>query len=289
MSTRRTESGITFDHGCQYFQAKSASFRSAVEEWGNLGVIAEWSGRFARLRDGVLTRIDDQMPRYVGTPTMSAVCRHLAATLDVRSQVRIESVQRQEDRWLLFDQLGVSQGSYDVVVCAIPPDQALTLLGSHLQSCDLPRGVEMTPCWSVMVAFAQPLEIPADGIVVENSPIAWAARNSSKPQRDEELDTWVVQASPQWSSRQLEKPPQAVASLILDEVHQQFNVGEPEPVHLDAHRWRYAIAAEKPSHCNHFDARRCLAICGDWCIGSRVESAYESGVRSAVQIVNELR
>jgi predicted NAD/FAD-dependent oxidoreductase len=46
--------------------------------------------------------------------------------------------------------------------------------------------------------------------------------------------------------------------------------------YLTAHRWRYArTTATQPAVL--WDADRRLGLCGDWCRGARVESAWLSG------------
>jgi renalase len=48
-----------------------------------------------------------------------------------------------------------------------------------------------------------------------------------------------------------------------------------------AHRWRYALV-ETPlgQACLWDDAAR-LGVCGDWCLGGRIEAAHDSGTALA--------
>ena len=77
-SSRRTDLGH-FDHGASYFSPKTEAFARTVDEWVSAGAAAEWRGRFGTLRDGAFRLDDDAPPRYVGTPRMSAIPRHLLA------------------------------------------------------------------------------------------------------------------------------------------------------------------------------------------------------------------
>jgi predicted NAD/FAD-dependent oxidoreductase len=57
------------------------------------------------------------------------------------------------------------------------------------------------------------------------------------------------------------------------------------PIHLDAHRWRFALPLEPlPDPCL-FDAGRRLAACGDWCGGPRIEGGFLSGRAAADQML----
>ena len=65
-----------------------------------------------------------------------------------------------------------------------------------------------------MYAFADRLPV-SDGPVRNQGIVNWAVRNSAKPGRSE-LETWVVQAQPDWSRHCLEESAGKIASLLLD-------------------------------------------------------------------------
>ena len=50
-----------------------------------------------------------------------------------------------------------------------------------------------------MLAFKQSLGLEFGGAFVHGSPLSWIARNSSKPGRDVEPETWVLHASSEWT------------------------------------------------------------------------------------------
>ena len=71
-------------------------------------------------------------------------------------------------------------------------------------------------CWSLMLSFDIPLSsIPFDGAFVDDSPLSWIARNSSKPGRRTEPESWVLHASPEWSRQNLETPGDVIERQLL--------------------------------------------------------------------------
>ena len=77
----------------------------------------------------------------------------------------------------------------------------------------------------------------------KDGPLAWIARNSSKPGRDGS-EAWVLHAGPAWSRERLEDP----AGLVIESLTKEFRrlatgADWREPVHADAHRWRTACSA----------------------------------------------
>ena len=127
MSSNRTEQG-EFDIGTQYFTARHSAFRAAVEYWQEQGWITRWQPRLYRIDEQGLQRSDDDQPRYVGTPRMTALSRGLLGDMPLHSATRIAALQRVESGWLLVDTEAQTYGPYQQVIVATPAPQAVPLL-----------------------------------------------------------------------------------------------------------------------------------------------------------------
>jgi predicted NAD/FAD-dependent oxidoreductase len=55
----------------------------------------------------------------------------------------------------------------------------------------------------------------------------------------------------------------------------------PEPLLIQAHRWRYAKVEQAAGTPFGRDARLGVGVCGDWRLGPRAESAWRSGYELA--------
>ena len=115
-SSRRTDLGH-FDHGASYFAPKTDAFAKTVEEWVAAGAAAEWRGRFGTLSKGAFQLDDDAPPRYVGTPRMSAIPRHLLAHERITCVygTRVKGADF-DDGWTLRDASGKELGRFDALV-----------------------------------------------------------------------------------------------------------------------------------------------------------------------------
>ena len=202
-ATRRADPGLSFDHGAQYFTARDSHFARYLEAWTQQGIVAEWAGRIVQVEGGDVRPKTDQPRRYVGVPGMTAIAHHLAADLPLRLETRIVKMGRARDRWELTDAAGQTHGHFNHVIVSLPAPQTVELLGDHDFAAEV-RAVPMTPCWAVLAAFERRIEASWDGAFVHGSPLAWVARNSSKPGRDPLPDCWVLQASPNWSASHLD-------------------------------------------------------------------------------------
>ena len=285
-SVRRAD-GFQFDHGAQYFTARDPSFRRLVRSWTEGGLVAPWEGRFAALRGGRAEALEGSTERFVGVPGMNAPARHLAADLDVQTGSRVSALERADGRWILRLEEGAEEGPFDRVVVALPAAQAAELLQVAPALQAVCRGVELRPCWAVLLGLEQPYDVSFDGAFVDDSPLSWVARDSSKPGR-EGGEAWVLHAAPGWSAEHLGREPDEVIEVLEHELEARAGVPLPGGLHRDAHRWRYALAdppLEDGALCDH---ELGLAVAGDWCNGSRVEGAYLSGVAAAGRLLGAL-
>ena len=263
MSTRRLETAIGdvhFDHGAQYFTARDPAFLAAVKSWEAKGVAKEWP---LIARDA-----------WVGSPGMNAVIREMACRHDVLFGALVKGISKNDKGWHVVTPDG-QHGPYDAIIMAIPSEQAAPLLALHdLTFAQEAMHARSQPCWTVMLAFAEPVSM-RDDLLKDLGIISWAARNSAKPGRTGP-EAWVVQASGQWSAAHVEDNNEDVLATIIR--HFEEAIGEPLPALLGTHvhRWRFALSAGLGLGALWND-KLALGVCGDWLVGPRVECAWQSG------------
>lgn len=272
MSTRRVD-GLQFDHGAQYFTAKGAAFKAQVEAWRSGGAAAQW--------------FDDA---YVGAPGMTAPSHALGQGLDVVTARTATKLVRNGGLWRVEDAEGVIEapgnGAFDALILAVPAPQAQTLLASA--GLDLP-GVSQAryaPCWALMLAFETAHENVASRIKLDEGAISWIARDSDKPGRGKARETWVIHASPDWTREHIKLTPDEARAVLLQRFSGITGI-EAQPVYASAHRWLYALVEQSAGAPCLWNADMQIGACGDWCIGPRVEAAFDSGRAMAEMILSQ--
>ena len=292
-STRHAEidgKELSFDHGAQYFTVRDPRIEEQLRGWERVGVAKRWEGRIAVLGDNGSVESYSERPRYVGTPTMSAICKHLAVDRDVRCGVTISRVERNGEQLSLIDQHDNTLGTFDRVVCTAPPLQTAALLADAApEIAQRARDVAMNPCWALMVAFELAIDVPFDGAFINEGPLSWIARMGSKPHRATEPDAWVVHASPAWSTENVEISKEEAVAPLLAAFFQAIGREPVAPSHQSAHRWRYAIAETPLGYGCLADATARVVACGDWTNGNRVEGALVAGLDAANRILKARR
>ena len=285
MAVRRTDSGLTFDHGAQYFTVHDDRFAETVAEWQRQGVAARWQGRIANISNGKIEPKREDTPRFIGVPGMNAVCKQLAEGLEVRCQTKVSPPRREGDSWNLIDDQGSLLGRFDHVVISTPSPQAAELLVEAPQLAQRTRDVKMQPCWTILLAVEQPVAAAFDGAFVHESPLSWICRNSSKPERSTNQETWVLQATADWSTEHESCDSDFALQQLLAAFWRALGQS-PQPLcFATAHRWRYARADQSLTVGCLFDPELRLGVCGDWCCGSRVEGAFLSGLQLAERLL----
>ena len=272
MATRRvtldTSEPLQFDHGAQYVTARDPAFAALLDGMAAQGAAGLW-------RDGSGRR------RWVGLPGMSGLPRAMSTGLDVRQSVQVTGLRPAGHGWALETTAGPMEAQ--AVVLTMPAPQAAALIGlDHPLAAQL-RAVRMDPCLTLMAAFPADAPTPFLSEACASGPLAWIAQDSSKPARPGGPTAWVAQASPDWSEGHLEEAPATLAARLLPLLARRLGLDPALACHASAHRWRFARVASPLGRA--FLARGNLWLGGDWCLGARVEAAWQSGTAIAEDIL----
>ncbi|WEY37690.1 FAD-dependent oxidoreductase [Paraburkholderia sp. SUR17] len=276
--TTRCGDGWQCDHGAQFFTARDPSFSREVQRWCADGLAARWTGRLVAFDAAGVAQPVANHDRFVGAPRMHSVVAAAAASLRLHTLQTVTGLRHVDGGWVLTTrERGEWPDVFDAVVLAMPAHQAGVLLRdvSPALSVAVDRAA-MQPTWALMLRYTDPPGAAFDAAFVNGGPLRWIANDSSKPGRNGQ-SVWVVHASAEWSSRNLERPVAAVCDQLLD----AFNTIVPgEPDACTAHLWRYAdVAKSTADESRGFVWRGAerLGLCGDWLAAGRVEGAWLSG------------
>ncbi len=282
MSTRRNND-IQWDHGAQYFTARDPRFRAEVLGWTEAGAAAPWMVDIAVIGDVAAHTQEAGLVRYVGTPCMNSPAKCLSESLTLNLQHTVMSVRKTDSGWLATTvEHGQIDNVFDAVILAIPAPQATPLLEllEHPFAVHT-TGADMVGCWTLILSYKGRQNIGFDAAFVNQGPLRWVARDSSKPERKSDHETWVLQASAGWSAQYIEANPTDVVPALLAAFKA---LGASDPDECIAHRWRYADTPTPLNDGFFWDNQAKLGVCGDWINGGKVEGAWLSGLYLAEAI-----
>lgn len=284
MASREEPAGL-FDHGAQYFTARDPRFKSAITGWLRAGVVAEWRARIVRVTNDSVIEARENGVRYVGYPRMDAIGGYVARGLKIGYERPITRLERVDTGWTLRFEDGSQTLPYSRVVIAVPAPQAADLLDVAKTLRTRVADIRMAPCWAAMVQFDKPLDARFDAAIVEDEPIAWLARESSKPGR-KAGERWVMHASSAWTGEHLEAKPEAVITDLM-KTFCELVEKRVSPASGVAHQWLYALAPDAVAGPCLYDPALGLGACGDWLVSGRIESAFVSGLALASEIIQQ--
>ena len=274
----RYASQFEFDHGAQFFTARSQAFQSFVEPMRGDGRIANWSATFAELDRGEIVTLrdwDDRVPHFVGQPRMNQIGKDLANGLDVRYQTTVEKLDRDDGEWQLTDSAGLSLGRFDWLLITAPSSQTARLVDSGSELSLLAEQRKMLGCFALMLGFDKPLQLPWQAALVRNADVSWISVNSSKPGRAEPF-TLVVHSTNAWAEAHIDHDLDSVQDHLLQEASQVTSCDLAAATHSRVHRWRFANIARQDGPQCFLDPARKIAACGDWFVRGRIEAAFLS-------------
>lgn len=267
LATRRTDTGLQFDHGAPHLAATDPAFAAVLEQ-------AEAEGAVSRWRSPPHTA-EDMVPRYVGLPGMSGFARHLGRDLDIRTGVPVRAVTPDGAGWLVT--AGDQTMSCDRVILTLPAPQIMRLLGpDNALSADL-SVVHMSPRLSLMAAFAGQDQSGRRDFGASSAELDLVTLESSKPGRESRLQSWVAHATADFSRRHLERDVQEIAGLMLPLLCLHLGLPPSEAVHAVAHRWRFALVDRALGRPFLTDPSNRLYLGGDWCLGRTAQDGWLSG------------
>ena len=269
MATRRVGE-LQFDHGAQYVRAEGPGLRALLEDACAAGHALPW--------------FEDS---YVGLPGMSGLARGLLDGAPFVPSTLVTRLARSAAGWRLHDAGGAiaapGNGAFDAVVLALPAPQARPILETAgVAFAELGRA-SYAPCWALMLSFGERIAAP-DRLKPDDGTLAWIARDSSKPGRLFDKESFVVHAGADWSRRHLEDDAGAVAQSLLKHFHMATGT-RAAPLFATAHRWRYALVEQAADVPCLWDADAGVGACGDWCLGARLEAAFDSGEAMAAAVL----
>lgn len=304
VATRRV-AGFSIDHGAQMVKAPSAELLELVHETGSAYDltapvwIVDGAGRVISGDPAM-----NSEPKWVWPGGNTALAKHLAAGLSLRLETTVVAIGSTGAGYELIDAEDARIGPFDALLLTAPaPQSAGIIAASDLDANDRDallaalQPVHYRPCLSLALAYPQRPEPPWYALVNldRNHAISWLACEHAKPGRAPAgHGLMLAQMSPAWSQANWDLlakgtyTPGATFPAPAAEVHALvcalLDMDLGQPLWVDAHRWRYALA-DAAYDATLSSGRAGIFLAGDMEYGQgRVHLAITSGWAAARRI-----
>lgn len=280
MATRRTENAV-FDHGAQYFTARSEQFQALLSDAEHASAITVWCHGF----EGA-----GGHPRWRGVNGMTDLPKFMANGIEVHRSTQASAITRQ-DSAIEVRFADASPQHFDGLIATCPVPQALALLDATAFACErgtmsLLAGISYSPCFALMVELDGPSAIPPPGgrAFDPPEPIAWVADNTAKGVSRGNA-ALTLHAGPLFSKDYRDHDRAEVQGHLLDAAAPLL--GGSRVLAAQLHRWLYAFAEttwDGPPYAQ-FSTAPPLLLAGDAFHSPKVEGAFLSGSAAAEHLV----
>lgn len=268
MSSRYHEQ-FTFDHGAQCFTARGREFQNFLYPLILSKDVGIWQGKAINIEGEKITKRVWFETHLVASPNMNSLCKKMSQDLDIECSVEVLEIKKENILWNLKSKNGDDLGYFDLVISTAPPAQTKKLFGNFFNV----KEIAMQPCFSMMLGFSEKWKKDWIFAKVKNNPIKLIAVNSSKPGRNSEVTSLVIQTKKSWSVKNVDLDLEEVKKILLENFSLLTGINYSEASYISLHRWLYALTDEENGEL-FFDKENHLAATGDWVLDSRIEDVW---------------
>lgn len=284
LAARRIGDAV-FDHGAQFFTARSEQFKTCVNQWIKSGVAEQWYQSYPGQPNG--------HPRYRGVPTMVSVAKYLAKDQTVIQSTRALELNHDGCHWIVKLEPEESIIARSVIITS-PVPQTLDLLdkgNSQLTSGIIERlqKIKYESCISVMAVLDAPSSLEDPGaLAIDEGPIAWISDNHKKGASP--LPALTIHASGEFSQANFNRDRNEVGKELIELARPLF--GSAPVSDFQVHGWLYSKPTTTDDEASFLLSEDLemppLVLAGDAFAGPRFEGAVLSGWSAAEQIKDVL-
>lgn len=316
MATRRLEEARA-NHGARYlegFPEQPTAFSQLLTTLLKHGIIFPWQKAAYVLPaepEKALQPLQPQLPRYQARRGMSAIAKFLSQGLDIRFSQRLVGLDLSQlstypdSCWQLTSlsqQAEATRFNSTALVLAIPAPQAFELCEPLLARGLAPEFVRALqdavyePCIAAIAGYEaehrmEVANLDWQTLEGEGHPILdWVG---IEPNSEQSTTTTigVFQSTAAFASSHFESDSLTTIGKTLLETAAQY--GSPwlaTPSWMQVHRWRYAFPKRPyPAPWLQAPTEQLLLCGGDWCGGTGITSAFDSGLAIAERLNQQYR
>jgi len=280
LAARRIGDAV-FDHGAQFFTARSEQFKTCVNQWIKSGVAEQWYQSYPGQPNG--------HPRYRGVPTMVSVAKYLAKDQTVIQSTKALELNHDGCHWIVKLEPEESIIARSVIITS-PVPQTLDLLNkgnSQLTSGIIERlqKIQYESCIAVMAVLdaTSTLEDPG-ALAIDEGPIAWISDNHKKGASP--LPALTIHASGEFSQANFNRDRNEVGKELIELARPLF--GSAPVSDFQVHGWLYSKPTTTDDEASFLLSEDLemppLVLAGDAFAGPRFEGAVLSGWSAAEQL-----
>lgn len=310
MACRQTKVGdslLFFDHGAQFFTARTKEFQTLINPLIESDLIREWAPKLVTLSTSKKIYKREWFEKhYICRHGMNSLAKNLASELkgndvNIRTSAHVRNIKRLKESstgklWQVKIEEDQQKYRYKWIISSIPAQQNLQLFNQAELNPELNlQSFSHLPCFSLMLALRPNVILPFDAAIVKESPIGWISDSSSRTDNNS-VNGLVIHSTNTWAKENMKKENDEIADILFENlitilmtVDTSYQNLAQSIDHKDIHRWAHAKTKHKLGKDFLINEDQNLGFCGDWCVGDRVEDAFVSGSKLGAYLARVLK
>ncbi len=291
--TRRFD-GNRFDHGAQYFSARSSEFKKLTKELLEQNLIKVWFNQLHSIEDNLGNTLEkelkDEYPRYIVPGGMNGLGKYLAFDLKILNQKKVKTLSKDGIFWKVACEDSSEFFAKNLILTS-PAEQTLEIIKASNLDSNLKldnknlKNISYYKCITILMSFDYDMKLPNPGgfVFKDPEPIAWIADNLAKEVASK-TSALTIQCGPKFSEKNFAKTEDEIIKLL-----NTSRLFSKEPKATQIQKWRYAkLNNYNKEGFTILDNEKTLFCCGEGFLGPRVESAFNSGLALAKHIESKI-
>ena len=274
-SNKKLNNNESFDHGAQYISPKSVQFKRFIKDLINKKIVKNWLGRHVFLK--TTTNEDKKHIKIIGKKGNNAISKYLLKDINCNFNSEVIKIINNNKFW----EISFSNGStkfYKCLILTFPFPQLKKLSKKYIKHSFINKKIKMNANITVMM-ITKKIKHNTSSYLFNDKILGWAGNENSKKRFKSSYDLWTLQSTHKWANKMINNNKinkLSNAKILIDKFFKLTGLKRNKILHIKNHGWKYAFNSNPLKIKSYWNNSERLGVCGDWFVGSRVESGWLS-------------
>ena len=274
-SFKRIKGQVGFDHGTQYISPKSKEFKRFTNSLIKKKILKKWSGNHIFLNSK--KKEDKNHIKIVGRKGNNDICKYLLKNVRCFFKSEVKKIYYKNKLWsILFSDGKIKTYSGIILTCPFP--QVKKLSKKFINNSFMKKKIKMDANITVMIATKKNRKSPSS-YLFEDPVLGWAGNENTKKRFKSRYDLWTLQSTFKWGNKNIKnnkKNKKRNSKVLIDKFFKLTKIKKTKIFYSLNHGWKYSSNSKPLKTKSYWDSSKKIGICGDWFVGSRLESGWIS-------------
>ena len=274
-SNKKLNKDESFDHGVQYISPKSTLFKKFINNLIKKRIVKKWPGKHIFL--STEKKEEKKHIKIIGTKGNNAISKYLLKNINCNFSSEVIKIANRKKVW----EISFSDGSikfYKSLILTCPFPQLKKLSKKYIKHSFINKKIKMNANITVMM-ITKKIKHNTSSYLFNDKILGWAGNENSKKRFKSSYDLWTLQSTHKWANKMINNNKinkLSNAKILIDKFFKLTGLKRNKILHIKNHGWKYAFNSNPLKIKSYWNNSERLGVCGDWFVGSRVESGWLS-------------